>query len=326
MTDAVSRAVESLRNSATEGQRARTGMTRIVVQTGHCSQAVGADDVANAVAQAMPQDAYLVTAGCDGACFGAPKVSVTLPSGYLNEQWNMTVENVRKGFSFIRSVDPCDSEISDPSDFLNKQHRLTLAGCGMLDALGIDDYILGGGYSGLARALSMQAEDVIEDVLASGLRGRGGAYFPAALKWRGARTVMNTPRYLVVNCEEGEPGIFKDRHIMEGVPHRLIEGAIIAAYASDVHEAYIYINAEANLSADRMQIAIEQAYANGLLGDSVLSSGYALEMQIVRGAGGYVCGDETTLLNTMEGQRREPRQRPPIPDGSRALGSADRHQ
>ena len=206
MTDAVSRAVESLRNSATEGQRARTGMTRIVVQTGHCSQAVGADDVANAVAQAMPQDAYLVTAGCDGACFGAPKVSVTLPSGYLNEQWNMTVENVRKGFSFIRSLDSCDSEISDLSDFLNKQHRLTLVGCGMLDALGIDDYILSGGYSGLARALSMQAEDVIEDVLASGLRGRGGAYFPAALKWRGARTVMNTPRYLVVNCEEGEAG------------------------------------------------------------------------------------------------------------------------
>ena len=313
MTDAVSMALESLRKSAAEGRRARTGMTRVVVQIGHCSQAVGADDVADAVAQALPQDAYLVTAGCDGACFGAPKVSVILPSGHLNEQWNMTVENVQKGFSFIKSFDPSDSDISDPSDFLNKQHRLTLAGCGMLDALGIDDYILSGGYGGLARALSMRAEDVIEDVLASGLRGRGGAYFPTALKWRGARTVMNAPRYLVVNCEEGEPGIFKDRHIMEGVPHRLIEGAIIAAYASDVHEAYIYINAEANLSADRMQIAIEQAYANGLLGDSVLSSGYALEMQIVRGAGGYVCGDETTLLNTMEGQRREPRQRPPFP-------------
>ena len=179
--------------------------------------------------------------------------------------------------------------------------------------MNIHDYILDGGYSGLARALSITQEEVIEDVLASGLRGRGGAYFPAALKWRGARAVRNTPRYLVVNCEEGEPGIFKDRHLMEGVPHRLIEGAVIAAYASDVRHAYIYINAEANLSAERMQIAVEQAYENGLLGEDILSSGFSLEMQILRGAGGYVCGDETTLLNTMEGQRREPRQRPPFP-------------
>ena len=159
----------------------------------------------------------------------------------------------------------------------------------------------------------MTADAVIEEVLASGLRGRGGAYFPAGLKWRGARSVGNTPRYLVVNCEEGEPGIFKDRHIMEGMPHRLIEGAIIAAYAAGVHEAHIYINAEANLSAERMGSAVEQAYAHGLLGADILSSGFSLEMTIMRGAGGYVCGDETTLLNTMEGQRREPRQRPPFP-------------
>ena len=313
MTDAIYDALKSLRDAAVDRQAAHSDKTRIVVQVGHCSQAVGATNVSDAVAQNLPNDAYLVTTGCDGACFASPKVCVTLPAGKQDEYWNMTPEKIDKGFVFIRSTDESASDLSGAADSLDKQHRLTLAGCGMLDALGIDDYILSGGYGGLARALSIQAEDVIEDVLASGLRGRGGAYFPAALKWRGARTVMNTPRYLVVNCEEGEPGIFKDRHIMEGVPHRLIEGAIIAAYASDVHEAYIYINAEANLSAQRMQIAIEQAYANGLLGDSVLSSGYALEMQIVRGAGGYVCGDETTLLNTMEGQRREPRQRPPFP-------------
>ncbi|MGH6831416.1 MAG: nicotinate-nucleotide--dimethylbenzimidazole phosphoribosyltransferase, partial [Methyloceanibacter sp.] len=120
-------------------------------------------------------------------------------------------------------------------------------------------------------------------------------------------------RYLVVNSEEGEPGIFKDRHLMEGVPHRILEGAIIAAYASDAHQAYIYINAEANLSAERMQRAVEQAYERGVLGKDILGSGFDLEVEIRRGAGGYVCGEETTLLNTMEGYRREPRLRPPFP-------------
>jgi NADP-reducing hydrogenase subunit HndC len=159
----------------------------------------------------------------------------------------------------------------------------------------------------------MSPEEVVEQVKASGLRGRGGAYFPAAIKWEGARGVDNSPRYLVINGEEGEPGIFKDRHLMEGVPHRIVEGAIIAAYASGVEEAYIYINAEANLSAERVQRAVEQAYANGLLGDDIQGSGFGLKMEVLRGAGGYVCGEETTLLNTMEGYRREPRLRPPFP-------------
>ena len=312
MTSAVYDALESLRKSAVERQRARSGKARVVVQVGHCSQAVGAAEVADAVADALPDDAYMVIAGCDGACFAAPKVSVTLPSGSFCQHSNVSADRVRKGFS-IAAADSSQSGDSDAADFFNKQHRLTLQGCGDMDAVDIGDYILNGGYSGLARALSITPEDVIADVQASGLRGRGGAYFPAALKWRGARSVRNTPRYLVVNCEEGEPGIFKDRHLMEGAPHRLLEGAIIAAYASGVHDAYIYINAEANLSAERMQDAVEQAYAAGLLGDGILSSGFALHVRIMRGAGGYVCGDETTLLNTMEGYRREPRQRPPFP-------------
>ena len=269
---------------------------------------MGATAVADAVANALPDNAYMVIAGCDGACYAAPRVRVTQRNGEV-----LTYSRV--GASAVPNIlaDGISPSVSDDADFLSGQHRLTLDRCGEIDALNIGEYILNGGYAGLARALSMTPDDVIEDVLASGLRGRGGAYFPAGLKWRGARGVRNTPRYLVVNCEEGEPGIFKDRHLMEGAPHRLIEGAIIAAYASDVHEAYIYINAEANLSAERMQIALEQAYANGLLGENILSSGFALEMRIMRGAGGYVCGDETTLLNTMEGQRREPRQRPPFP-------------
>ena len=314
MTDAIFQALECIRNAAVEAQKAQTDKTRVLVQVGQCSQAVGANDVVDAVRDSLTDSAYLVTAGCDGACFAGPKLSVNSPTGGSAEYWNMTAETVRKGFVFQRPTGP--SHQPDPSnaaDFLDKQRRITLNGCGTLDALHIDEYVLSGGYQGLAKALAMSPEGVVEEVLASGLRGRGGAYFPAALKWRGARSVRNEPRYLVVNCEEGEPGLFKDRHLMEGVPHRIIEGAIIAAYASDVHDAYIYINAEANLSAERMQLAIEHAYVAGLLGENILSSGFSLEMRIMRGAGGYVCGDETTLLNTMEGQRREPRQRPPFP-------------
>ncbi len=313
MTDTISDALNSIRESAVEIQKARIDKTRVVVQVGHCSQAVGAVNLVEAVAHALPENAYLTTAGCDGACFAAPKMSVTAPDGRTDVYWNISAETVKKGFVFQGSADSPEASRANGSDFIEQQHRLTLAGCGMLDALGIEEYIVNGGYGGLACALSMTPDEVIEEVLASGLRGRGGAYFPAALKWRGARAVKNAPRYLVVNCEEGEPGIFKDRHLMEGVPHRLIEGAIIASYAADVHEAYIYINAEANLSAERMQLAVEQAYEAGLLGSDILSSGFSLEVQIMRGAGGYVCGDETTLLNTMEGQRREPRQRPPFP-------------
>lgn len=297
-------------------EQTHSGKTRIVVQVGHCSQAVGAGDVAHTIVNSLPDHAYMVTAGCDGGCFASPKISITLPSGASHTYWNVSADLAHDlaQKSFCIDMDtPTDADVSEAGNFFNKQHRLTLQDCGEIDAISIDEYILNGGYSGLAKALSSTPEDVIEKVSASGLRGRGGAYFPAALKWRGARSVRNTPRYLVVNCEEGEPGIFKDRHLMEGVPHRIIEGAVIAAYASDVHETFIYINAEANLSAERIHTAVEQAYSCGLLGDDILSSGYNLDMQIMRGAGGYVCGDETTLLNTMEGYRREPRQRPPFP-------------
>lgn len=292
---------------------AREGKTRVVAQVGHCSQAVGAEAVAAAIAEALQDqdDSYLAIAGCDGACFAAPQVSVATPDGVVRAYRNMSVEAAHR--ILAGDVDAATPYSAEGDAFFGRQRRVTLAGCGEMDATDIDEYVLGGGYAGLARALSGTPQEVIDEVKASGLRGRGGAYFPAALKWQGARSVGNEPRYLVANCEEGEPGIFKDRHLMEGAPHRLLEGAIIAAYAAGVNEAYIYINAEANLSDERVQGALEQAYANGLLGADILASGFSLDMRIMRGAGGYVCGDETTLLNTMEGYRREPRQRPPFP-------------
>ena len=285
----------------------RRGKTRITVQVGHCSQAVGANQIFLALAGALPADSYVTIAGCDGACYNAPQVLVTSPAGEQRLYARMTVERLGEVLDESKGVIPSDSE------FLANQDRLVLQGCGDLEATEIDDYLARGGYEGLAKALSVTPEDVIEEVKASGLRGRGGAYFPAALKWQGARAIDTGPRYLVVNCEEGEPGLFKDRHIMEGLPHRLLEGAIIAAYAAGAAEAYIYINAEAELSASRMEMAVEHAYEQGLLGKDILGSGLDLEVTIMRGAGGYVCGEETTMLNTMEGDRREPRLRPPFP-------------
>ncbi len=200
--------------------------------------------------------------------------------------------------------------------FIESQSRVSLDGCGSIGAESIDEYIFNAGYLALSRALEAGPDSIIRKLKESGLRGRGGAYFPVGLKWEGARGFQATRRYVVVNCEEGEPGLFKDRHLMEGVPHRVIEGALIAAYAADASKIIFYINAEANLSAARMGVAIEQAEEQGLIGKDVLGSGFGVEVEIRRGAGGYVCGEETTLINTLEGDRREPRLRPPYPTES----------
>ena len=303
-------------------QSSADGRTRVVVQVGHCSQALGADDVADALGDALSQrsDAYLVVAGCDGACFAGPQVILTASSGELRRFARVTLGQVTALVETLTSV-PSPSERGAAEErgeenldaFFNAQHRRLLSRCGYIDPGDINEYIALGGYSGFAEALSQSPEGVIQTVLDAGLLGRGGAYFPAARKWQGARSFNASPRYLVVNAEEGEPGLFKDRHIMEGDPHLLLEGMLIAAYATGVTQAYIYINAEANLSAQRMEAAIEQARQAGLTGTGILGSDFDLEIYVRRGAGGYVCGEETTLIDTIQGNRREPRLRPPFP-------------
>ena len=290
-----------------------SGRSRVVVQVGQCSQAVGAGQVANCLADALAahDNAYLVAAGCDGACFAAPQVVVNEPSGRTRHYSNVNISDVPAIVAVLGS-----GETLRPTraleDFFAPQHLQVMTWCGQLDPADADDYVSVGGYASLADALSCPQEDVIDRVLVSGLQGRGGAYFPPARKWQGARSFPG-PRVLVVNAEEGEPGLFKDRHIMEGLPHRLLEGALIAAYATGASRCYIYVNAEAHLSTQRMEAALEQAASNGLVGDNILDSDFSCEVELRRGAGGYVCGEETTLLNTIEGRRREPRLRPPFP-------------
>ena len=303
--------VRELRRLARERHDAeRSDKTRVVVQVGHCSQSVGAASVAATLAASLPEDAYQVVAGCDGACFAGTQVAVTGPDGAATRHTGVTRDGAKRLADDIGASSHGDRT---PEAYLALQRRIAMAGCGEMDSMSLGDYLLAGGYLGAARALEMTPEEVIEQVKSSGLRGRGGAYFPAALKWESARRIDSPARHLVVNAEEGEPGVFKDRHLMEGAPHRIIEGALVAAYASGASKAHIYINAEADLSAERMASAVGDASDEGLLGKNILGSGFDLNVSIHRGAGGYVCGEETTLLNTMEGDRREPRLRPPFP-------------
>ena len=289
------------------------GKTRVVLQLDHSSSAVGGGEVASSLAESLPGSAYLVIAGSDGASFQAPKVVVTTPEGAVKSFRNVDVQGVA---GIVSRIGDGIEGTEDHGAFFQHQRRVALDNAGAISSTDIGEYVTHGGFAGLARALEMSAEAVIEEVKASGLRGRGGAYFPAAVKWEGARRVDKSPKYLVVNAEEGEPGIFKDRHLMEGVPYRILEGMTIAAYATGVDKAFLYINAEAELSAQRMRNAVDQAVGSGLLGGNILGTGYSLDVEIRRGAGGYVCGEETTLLNTMEGYRREPRLRPPFPTES----------
>ena len=290
--------------------------TRIVARVGHCSLAAGADRVVDVLREQIGEDTALIVAGCDGACFAAPSVEVVFPDGRRLYRSGLSPD----GLELAGVLAEPSGEQTAVGDFLSAQHRVSLYQCGLLDAESIDHYLATGGYSAWSRALQSSPESVIEHVKASRLRGRGGAYFPAGLKWEAARSTRADRRYVVVNCEEGEPGLFKDRHLMEGVPHRIIEGALISAYAVDAREIIFYINAEANLSNRRMATAIDQAAELGLIGENALGSGFDVQVEIRRGAGGYVCGDETTLLNTVEGYRREPRLRPPFPTESGLWG------
>ena len=325
MTLANSRlAWQSQHDAASKRLTELSGLTRVVVQWGHCSQAVGASLLHRRLVEAFQdrREVAAVAAGCDGACFAATQVIVNLPDGTARFFDRLSGDSDLA--EVLAAMDGGAAERSRPGDdlesFFNPQHIALMEGIGATDPGSLDEYLVSGGYRGLADALSMEPEAVIALVLDAGLLGRGGAYFPAARKWQAARRVNASRRHLVVNAEEGEPGVFKDRHLMEGNPHRIIEGAVIAAYAAGAENVVIYINAEADLAADRMAAALAAAASAGLTGDNVLNSGFDCAVTIRRGAGGYVCGEETTLLNTVEGRRREPRLRPPFPTDAGLYG------
>jgi NADH-quinone oxidoreductase subunit F/NADP-reducing hydrogenase subunit HndC len=201
-------------------------------------------------------------------------------------------------------------------DFNRKQRRYALANCGFINPESIDEYIGAEGYEGLAKALSIKPMEVIEEIKASGLRGRGGGGFPTGLKWQFTHKAAGDKKYVICNADEGDPGAFMDRSVLEGDPHRVLEGMAICGYSVGSDEGYIYCRAEYPLAITRLRNAIAQAEDYGLLGDNILGSGFSFKIHIKEGAGAFVCGEETALMASVEGRRGMPRPRPPFPANS----------
>jgi NADH:ubiquinone oxidoreductase subunit F (NADH-binding) len=207
--------------------------------------------------------------------------------------------------------DVTDEELSEPKD---KEIRIILENIGKIDPRNIEDYIAVDGYQALAKVLGeMSPEEVIQTILDSKLRGRGGAGFPTGLKWKFARQAPDTPRYMVCNADEGDPGAFMNRKVLEGDPHSVLEGMAIGAYAVGANQGYVYCRAEYPIAVSTLNIAIEQAREYGLLGKDILGSGFDFDIEVRMGAGAFVCGEETALMASIEGSRGEPRARPPFP-------------
>jgi NADP-reducing hydrogenase subunit HndC len=198
--------------------------------------------------------------------------------------------------------------------FFKKQMLLVLRNKGIIDPEKIEDYLARDGYTALEKVLtSMSPEQVVEEVTRAGLRGRGGAGFPTGIKWKVCRGEKKTPKYIICNCDEGDPGAYMDRSVFESDPHSVIEGQTIAGYALGAAHGYIYVRSEYPLAIRRMQLALDQAREYGLLGENILGSGFSFSLEIREGSGAFVCGEETSLIHSIEGQSPEPRQRPPFP-------------
>jgi len=293
---------------------------RIVVGEGSCGLAAGAGAVYEALEQKLSSDipASLSITGCVGACFLEPIVDVYDPEGCLYrcvrvkpEDTETIVEAVKSGNYGLLSeikIQPEDAE------FLSKQTRIALRHCGIINPESIDDYIADDGYQALQKVLkTMTPEDVIEVIKTSGLAGRGGAGFPTWFKWNAARKSPGTEKYLICNADEGDPGAFMDRAVIESDPHNLIEGMMIGAYAIGASEAIVYVRAEYPLAIVRLKAAIKEARARGFLGENILGSGFSCDIRIKAGAGAFVCGEETALIESLEGSRGMPRLKPPFP-------------
>jgi NADH-quinone oxidoreductase subunit F len=201
----------------------------------------------------------------------------------------------------------------EKTGLLKEQPRIVLRNSGIIDPENIDEYIAREGYEAVGKAFSLKPEGVIEEIKKSGLIGRGGAGFPTAMKWGFAHNAPGDQKYIICNADEGEPGTFKDRLILEGDPHKLIEGMIIAGYAIGATKGFVYIRGEYSLSIERLEKAIAQARQYELLGDNILESGFSFDMAVMKGAGAYVCGEETALIESLEGHRGHPRIKPPFP-------------
>jgi len=293
---------------------------RIVVGQGSCGLAAGAGAVYTALEEKLnpSANASLSITGCIGICYLEPIVDVYAEDGTLYRCVRVKPENAEAIVSAVEKNDySLLSDLVIPEEdaqFLSKQTRIALRHCGIINPDEIDAYTADDGYKALEKVLkTMTPEQVIEEIKISGLGGRGGAGFPTWFKWNAARQSPGEEKYLICNADEGDPGAFMDRAVIESDPHNLIEGMLIGAYAIGAKEAIVYVRAEYPLAIVRLTNAIKQAEEKGILGENIMGTGFSCKMRIKAGAGAFVCGEETALIESLEGSRGMPRLKPPFP-------------
>ena len=301
----------------------------IVVGTATCGRAAGALEVLQAIketARKQNLQCHVFETGCLGHCYAEPLVIIRKP-GYPSVCYHhvnaVIAENLIN--NFLLNDDPClefvlgaletNDLIPSFSDFPRAEYekRILLKNCGRINPEEIEHSVGNGGYAGLAKALEKKPEEIIEEIKRSELRGLGGAGFPAGEKWDVCRQSPGEPKYLICNGDEGDPGAFMDRAILESDPHSVLEGMIISGYAIGARHGYLYVRAEYPLAAQRVQNALRQAEEHGFLGEKILGSDFSFDIKIFQGSGAFVCGEETALIASIEGKPGIPRHRPPYP-------------
>jgi NADH-quinone oxidoreductase subunit F len=300
-------------------------MKTVHVGLGTCGISAGGERVYQALQEELnqhPEAFSLHETGCIGMCYREVLVEVRDGDGNSRLYGDVTPERVGR----IVAEDLLEGHAIDEwvvsgegkeAGFFDRQVRIVLRNCGKIDPSSVSEYIAQGGYLAIAKVLGgMTPEDVIQEVLASGLRGRGGGGFPTGSKWKFARAAAGTKKYIICNADEGDPGAFMDRSVLESDPHSVLEGMMIAAYAIGADEGYIYCRAEYPKAILRLRHAIAQAHAKGLLGKQIHGKDFDFDIHITEGAGAFVCGEETALIASIEGRRGMPRFRPPFPANS----------
>ncbi len=311
---------------------------RILIGTATCGNAAGAQDVLKAIQdklKALGIEANITQVGCIGLCYAEPLIDIIKPGRPRITYSSVTPEMVTQLLEdYLVNDNPRpdlalgtigDREVEGiPKLFelpvLKPQVRIALRNCGHIDPRDIKQYIANDGYSGLKKALTMKQEEIIAEISKSGLRGRGGAGASTGFKWERLLEAPGNEKYIICNADEGDPGAFMDRSLLEGDPHAVLEGILIGSYATGASHAYIYCRAEYPQAIERLQTALAQMRENNLLGQNILGSGFNLEIEIKEGAGAFVCGEETALIASIEGKRGMPRSRPPFPAVSGVWG------
>ncbi len=291
---------------------------RIIIGEGSCGIAAGALKVHRALEKAAEgKNIRIGITGCVGMCFLEPIVDIYDDEKLVKRLVKVSENDAQRIVCAAEKNDYSDIDdlviSKEDEEFLSLQMRIALRNCGITDPTAIDDYQKRGGYKALEKALSMSPEEVIEEIKASGLAGRGGAGFPTWYKWSATRKSESKTKYLICNADEGDPGAFMDRAVIESDPHALIEGMLIGAYAIGAAEMIVYVRAEYPLAIKRLEKAIKDAKEAGFIGENILESGFSCKMRIKAGAGAFVCGEETALIESLEGKRGMPRLKPPFP-------------